>query len=188
MAETLLAAFATEAGTAAAATAAGSAIGPVTAAASGAGTLSIIGNVGGSLLTGVSVLGSIQSGRQQAVISKAQAAQYELTAKQEELRGRQQADSIRRALQANLATQRAVFSARGVNPNTGTPLVFSQQSQTAAGRDIDTAMYSAGMDAAQNRLAASQQRIESKTSASGGYMDAAAKLYGGRDMFGSLLR
>jgi hypothetical protein len=111
-----------------------------------------------------------------------------MTAKQEELRGRQQADSIRRALQQNLATQRAVFSARGVNPNTGTPLVLSQQSETAAGRDIETAMFNSGMGAAQNRLAASQQRIEGKAAITSGYMKAADTLYGGRDMFGSLLR
>ena len=188
MAEALLATFATQAGTGAAIASAGAAIGPVTAAASGLGTLSTVGSLLSPLMTIGSAVGQISSGMQQSAIYKAQAQQYQLAAKQEELRGREQADRIRRSLQANLASQNAIFSARGIATGMGTPVTLARKSMTEAGADIETAMFSAGQSAGALRSQAAQSKISASSAMTSGFAGAAGKLYENRDAFGSLLR
>lgn len=199
MATALLPLFASSAGTAAAATAAGSVVGPVTAAASGAGALGGVTGAGlfaslpsvsllSPALNAASAFGAISGGLQQAAISKAQAQQYQLQARQEELRGREEADRIRRTLQANLATQNAIFSARGISPNSGTPVTLGTASRTAASRDIETAQFNASQAAGASRSRAAQSRIEGSAAKTAGYTTAATRLYGSRDSFGSLIR
>lgn len=141
----------------------------------------------GAAASGLGALGSIAGGNQQAAVSKAQAAQYELQARQEELRGREQADQIRRSLQASLASQNAIFRARGISTSTGTPVTLGTVSRTAASRDIDNAMFNSGMSATANRLQGVQSRIEGRSAKATGYTSAATKLYGARDSFGSLI-
>jgi hypothetical protein len=144
-----------------------------TAFGANAATLATVGTVG-SILSGVStaasVFGQISGGGQQAAIAKAQAQQYELAAKQEELRGREQADNIRRSLQSSLASQRAIFGARGISLNSGTPRILSAESSNAASRDIDTARFNAGQSAFALRSQGAQARIEGKAAKMGGYM------------------
>jgi hypothetical protein len=195
MVETVLlaaSASATAAGTSAAlATAGGVATAAQVAATTGGmigSTLAASAPFVGSLFTAGSAFGQIQAGRQSAAISSAQARQYELQARQEELRGREQADAIRRSLQASLASQRAIFGARGINPNTGSPLVLSQQSRTEAGADIETAMYNSGATAEARRMQGAQSRLEGKVARSAGYQEAGTTLYGARGQLGSLLR
>ncbi len=188
MAEALLATFATQAGTGAAIASAGATVGPVTAAASGLGTLSAIGSVLSPIMTVGSAIGQVSAGMQSSAIYKAQAQQYQLAAKQEELRGREQADRIRRALQKDLASQNAIFSARGIATGTGTPVTLARKSMTEAGADIETAMFSAGQSAGAFRSQAGQSRISAGASKSAGLIGAAETIYRNKDAFGSLLR
>lgn len=184
MAETLL--FAAEGLQAAGATSA------ATGVASAGGAIGGLMSSGvGSLLSGgltaASAFGSIMGGNQQAAVYKAQAAQSELAAKQEELKGREQADRIRRSLQATLASQNAAFAARGISLSSGTPVTVGNMSRTEAARDIESAQFGAAMSAAQERAQAGQYKISAKSSKISGYTDAATRFYAGRNSFGSLL-
>lgn len=139
---------------------------------------SVAGAVGtvGSLLSGVSAIGSILGGNQQAATANAQAKQYELSARTEELKGREQADNIRRSLQATLATQRATFSARGVSNLGGTPVNLAGVSSSNAGRDIQLAQFGAGQSADQARAQAGQSRVDASTAKIAGYTSAASTI------------
>lgn len=141
-----------------------------------AGTAVTAGSLLSTVGTAASVFGQISAGRQQSAIASAQAHQYELAARQEELKGREQADNIRRSLQSSLASQRAIFSARGINPTSGTPARLAGESSTAAARDIDIARFGAGQQAEQLRSTAAQVRLEGKAARSGSYMGAVSTL------------
>lgn len=182
MAAAVLPLFASPAGTAAAATAAGTAVGPVTAAASGAGALG--GATGASLFsalptlslsTGFSLIsgaGSILGGFQQAGAYKAQAQQSELAARAEELKGREQADKIRRSLQATLASQNAAFAARGVSIGSGTPVNISNVSRTEAAADIEAAQFGSTMSAGSLRSQGGIYRQYGSAAKIGGFTSA----------------
>lgn len=131
-------------------------------------------------LTAASAFGSIMGGSQQSAVYKAQARQSELAARQEELKGRDQADKIRRTLQSTLASQNAAFAARGISPNSGTPLSIANDSKTQAGYDIETAQFGSGMAAATERAQAAQYRISASAARTTGYMNAATSIFGGR--------
>ena len=183
MAAAALPLFASASGTAAAAASAGAFIGPVTAAASGAASLAGIGSILSTGLSAASAFGSIMGGNQEAAAFKAQARQSELSARAEELKGRDQADKIRRSLQATLASQNAAFAARGISLNDGTPVNLGNVSKTQASQDIATAQFGAGMAAEAERGSAQQQRSSASSAKIKGYTGAASTLYKG----GSLL-
>lgn len=150
-----------------------------TAAGASASTLATVGSVSSLLsagMTAASVFGQISGGGQQAAIAKAQAQQYELAAKQEELKGREQADNIRRSLQASLASQRAIFGARGIAQGSGTVRRLASESMTAASRDIDIARFGAGQQAGALRSQGAQARIEGSAARTAGYMGAVKTL------------
>lgn len=151
-------------------------------------TLSTVASVLSPALSIVSAAGQISSGMQQSSIYKAQAQQYQLAAKQEELRGREQADRIRRSLQANLASQNAIFGARGISIKSGTPVTLARKSMTEAGADIEAAMFNAGQGAGTLRSQAAQSKISASSAKMAGFTGAATSLYGNKDAFGSLLR
>lgn len=189
MAETLLLAAASAATTAGVAAPVYAGFGAGAALSAGA-TLSTIG--AGSLittgLTAASAFGSIMSGQQQAGVYKAQAVQSELAAKTEELKGRQQADTIRRSLQATLASQNAAFAARGISLASGTPVNIGNVSKSNASRDIQTAQFGAGTAAAAERGTAATQRMSASAAKTTGYTTAATSLYAGKNTFGSLIQ
>lgn len=190
MVETLILAAGSSA-TAAGTTAALSTAGGVATAAQVAGTGAFLSgaaaSIGGSLLTGLSIASSISGGMQQNAIAKSQAEQYQLAARQETLKGREQADQIRRSLQATLASQNAAFSARGVALNSGTPFNIASQSMTQASRDIDVARFGAGQSAAALRAQGQQSKIEGRAAMMQGFGQAATSIYGARNSIGSLL-
>lgn len=146
------------------------------AAGASAGTASTVGtiiSVGGSLLSGVS---SIAGGIQGAGVSKIQARQAELAARQEELKGRETAAQIRRGLSASLASQNAIFAARGISP-VGTPQTIAGQSTSQAARDIDIARFGATQSAGALRSQAQQYEIEGKAKKVEGFTGAAKSIY-----------
>ena len=166
--EAALAYFATSAGTAAAASAATSAT-VVTAAQSGTAALASYGSMIGTGLTAASAFGSVMSGFQENAVYKGMAKQSELSAKTEELKGREQADKIRRSLNATLASQNAAFAARGVSLTSGTPVNIGNVSRTEAGRDIENAQFGANTTAAAERSQASQYRLTGKSAITRGF-------------------
>lgn len=124
----------------------------------------------------VSVGGSIMGGQQGAAVSKMQARQSELAARQEELKGRETAATIRRNLSASLASQNAIFAARGIAPS-GTPMTIANESKSAAARDIDIARFGSEQSAGALRTQAQQYQIEGSAKKVGGFADAAKSFY-----------
>lgn len=138
-------------------------------------------------LTAASAFGAIAGGYQEQASYKAQAQQNELAARQEELKGRQQADNIRRSLQATLSSQNAAFAARGISLASGTPVNVGNVSRTQAAQDIETAQFGSGMAAGALRGTAAQNRMAGKAAVTAGYTSAATSLYAGRNSFSSLI-
>ena len=149
----------------------------------GAGTAVTLGSAASIIGTGLSVASALSGGSQQSAMYKAQAAQSELAARQEELKGRDQADKIRRSLQSTLASQNAAFAARGISLNSGTPVSLGAQSKNDASYDIQVAQFGSGMSAAAERGNAAQNRISAKSAKISSYGTAATSLY----KMGSLL-
>lgn len=143
----LAALAATSGGTAAAATAAGSVIGPVTAAASGmanfTGILSSLGT-GLSLASMASdIFGGASAGRAAADQLNQQAEQDFLSAKQEELKGQQEQNDINENLLQTIASQRLAYSGAGIDFSFGTPASLERnlkrQSEMQLGTTRDNA-------------------------------------------------
>lgn len=130
-------------------------------------------------LTAASAFGSIMGGNQQNAVYRAQAQQSELAARQEELKGREQADKIRRSLQATLASQNAAFAARGISLASGTPVNIGNVSRTEAAMDVENAQFGAGMSSAAERAQAGVYRMSGSAARTGGYFNAASRLYSG---------
>jgi hypothetical protein len=174
------------AGTAIAAGAAGTAAtvaGSAAATSALAGSTAVLASAGGTLLSGAltaaSVFGQFKSGQMASVQAKAQSDQYELSARQEELKGRDQADRIRRSLQATLASQNAAFASRGINLGSGTPVALGNVSKSEASRDIELAQFGTGMNAAAERGNAAQARMSGKAAKIESYTNMATSLYKG---------
>jgi hypothetical protein len=123
-----------------------------------------------------SAFSSIAGGSQGAAVSKAQSRQAELTAKQEELRGRESAARIRSSLASSLASQNAIFGARGIGFS-GTPQVLSNESTAQASRDISIAQFGAAQSAGAQRSQAQQFQIEGQAKRTAGFIDAGKSLY-----------
>lgn len=197
MVETALLAAASAASTAGTSAALATAGGVATAAQVGATTGGMLASGLTSLagassllsgaLTAASAFGQIQAGRAASAESKFTARQYELSARAEELKGREQADKIRRSLQATLASQNAAFASRGISLGTGTPVALAGVSKTEASRDIENAQFGANVSAAAERGNAAQARITARTEAMKGYTGAAGALYSGRNTLPSLI-
>lgn len=119
--------FATSSGTAAAASAAGSTIGPVTAAASGASAIGSTLSSLSTLTTGLTlasmasdIFGGVTAGKSIAEQLEQQAEQDLLNARQEELAGQQERNDISENLRQTIASQRLAYSAGGVDYSFGT--------------------------------------------------------------------
>lgn len=137
-----------------------------------AGTASTIG----TLLSVGSAISSIAGGFQGDAVSKMQARQAELAARQEELKGRETAATIRRQLNASLASQNAIFAARGIAPS-GTTQTIANESASAAARDIDIARFGATQSAGALRTQAQQYQIEGSAKKFAGFADAGKQFY-----------
>jgi hypothetical protein len=152
--------------------------------------LSSVASVGSLIsggLTAASAFGSVMGGYQQNNTYKAQTAQSELAAKTEELKGREQADKIRRSLQATLASQNAIFSARGISLSSGTPVNIGNVSRSEAAMDVENAQFGADINAAQLRAQGKEYKLQGRSAITTGYTGAATSIYAGRNSFGSLL-
>lgn len=130
----------------------------------------------GTVLSAGSAISSIMGGQQGAAVSKMQARQAELAAKQEELKGRETAATIRRQLNASLASQNAIFAARGIAPG-GTTQTLVNESSSAAARDIEIARFGASQSASALRSQAQQYQVEGSAKKLSGFADAGKSFY-----------
>ena len=190
MAETLILAAATSATTAAGTSAVAlpwlSTAGSLASISAAGGTAGTIASLAPSLslissgLTAASAFGQIAGGFQENAVYKAQARQSELAAKAEELKGREQADKIRRALQATLASQNAAFAARGISGVSGTPVRLGSVSSNEAARDIELAQFGGQYSGATERAQARIYRASGRSSITKGLAGAGFSLIGNR--------
>lgn len=121
-------------------------------------------------------IASLAAGSQGAAVSRAQSRQAELTAKQEELRGRESAANIRRSLASTLASQNAIFGARNIGFN-GTPQVINADSQLRASRDVSIAQFGAAQSAGALRSQSQQFQIEGQAKRTQGFIGAGTSLF-----------
>lgn len=108
-------------------------------------TLSTLGTVGG-LFTTLSGAGA------QAGIAEGEAKINEFNAKQEEIRGQEEANSIKRDVARAIASSNARGAASGISVSSGSPV----QAQKQALRDADNALSTAGTNA---KLRAETERV-----------------------------
>lgn len=134
-----------------------------------AGTIGTIASVG---LTAASAFSSIQAGQAESQSLKIQARQADLNARTSRLEGKRQSLAIQEKLDADLASQNALFGARGVLQGEGSAAAAADKAKDNASRDINLALFNADIDA----LSAEQRSANSRTDASaakaGGIFDA----------------
>jgi hypothetical protein len=144
---------------------------PVIAGGAGAGT-GILGTLLTAGMTAVSAFGQIQAGRQQQSLMSLQANQAELNARMEMNKGREQSLIIRDQLDRDLASQNAIFSARGTLQGEGSALAAVDQSKENATRDLEVARFGSELSAESSRLRAAQYKFEGKVAKRDGYTNA----------------
>lgn len=188
MAEMLLASLATSAGTGAAIASAGSVIGPITAAASGWGTLTSAF----SLLSGVGSLfgafGQIGAGQQESAAYKNQANQEILNARLEKVKAEDTANEIRRSLLTNLSTANAMFASRGIGLGSGTPETAKSVGATNASKNIEKAKFGGDMAYSDRMVNAGQLRLNAGASRRAGIFGAITTLASSRNGLQALIQ
>lgn len=117
-----------------------------------AATVGTIASVG---LTAASAFGSVSAGQQQQQALDIQSQQSQLNARVERLKGREQALQVRRNLDRELASQNALFAARGQLQGEGTSAAAEKVSRERATESIENARFNTEISAgnAQNRAA-----------------------------------
>lgn len=148
----------------------------LTTAGVSAGTAATIGTVMQVGLTAASAFSSIKAGRQEAAGLEIQAKQAGLNARQERLEGKRQALQLQGNLDRDLASQNAMFGARGILQGEGSAAAAEATSRTNATRDIDAARFGADIAALNAEQRASNYRSEAKAAKAKGYMDALGTL------------
>lgn len=129
------------------------------------------------VLVGAGTTASLIGMAQGYEASKMQAKQAELASRQEELRGRQSALAVKSNLEKTLASQNAIFAARGISLSSGTPTTLSQQSIKQASYDIDAARFGAGQASDALKAQARQYKLEGKAKIASGVAQMASSGY-----------
>ena len=131
---------------------------------------------GGSLLnlglTAASAFGQVQAGNSSAAILNMQAQQAELNARMETIKGRESALTIKKQLDKDLASQNALFSARGVLQGEGSALAANKTAKANAKADIEVAQFGAEMGSESDKLRASQYKTGAKAAKKSGKTEA----------------
>ena len=126
-------------------------------------------NSGASLLnTATSAYSSYQSSLIQSSMLKMQAAQQDIQARQERIKGVQQSNILREQLLENLSAANALFSARGVDVGSRSALAIAARNSTVARKDIEAAKNNAEMRAIGAETQASTLRSSAKSVKSSG--------------------
>lgn len=132
-----------------------------------AGTVGTIGSVLSLGLTAASAFGSMQAGKQEAAAFNLQSDQATLNARMERLSGKQQAKDIQGQLDRDLASQNALFAARGVLAGEGSAAAARDVAKATASESISRAQFGAEIGAlnAEQRASLSRSKASSAKSA-----------------------
>lgn len=190
--EMALGAFATTAGTTAAAAATNTLPWLVPAATSGSFALTGSGMLAsavaalpsiGSVATGFSLLGTVGGAFGQAQAGQLSDQQYRLQADQmvlnnriEKVNAEKKANDLRRSLISNISTANAVFSSRGIGLGSGTPEQAKFEAGKNASQNIEDAIFGGNIAANDDIQNANQARISGKSARAAGYGAAAKTL------------
>ncbi|MGB0817416.1 MAG: hypothetical protein ACPGQQ_00825 [Candidatus Puniceispirillaceae bacterium] len=123
------------------------AVSVLTSAGVSAGAASTIGTVLSVGLTAASAFSSFSAGNQQSESLLLQSQQASLNARAERLEGRRQSLAIQEQLDADLASQNAIFAARGVLQGEGSAEAAKEAATKNATRDIELARFNADVNA-----------------------------------------
>lgn len=190
MAETLAAMFVSE-GTAitasgAAASAAGAVAGAGLDAVAGAYTgalasvssvASTIGSVGSILSGGFSVLSALNHGSAQASADRAQAAQYQLQANQETIRGMQESNIIKQRTLRALASNNARAGAAGVDISSGSIRDVQGEIMRQSDQQLSITRADSNLSALTRTMSAAQKEIDANYDFQAGLTLAGSNLF-----------
>lgn len=143
-----------------------------------AGTAATIGTIASVGLTAASAFGSIQAGKQEAAALNLQARQADLNARTERLEGKRQALQIEEQLNRDLASQNALFAARGGLQGEGSAAAAEAISRERATQDIDLARFNTDIAALNAEQRASNARSNAKAAKQQGIFDAITTVAG----------
>lgn len=121
----------------------------------------------------VSAVSSISAGQQQARALKTQARQADLNAQAEKLAGRREALEIENKLAQDLASQNALFAARGTLQGEGSSLAAQETAQENASKDIDLALFNSEIASLNAKQRAANARSDASAAKTQGYLNAA---------------
>lgn len=124
------------------------------------------------LMTGAAAFGQVSAGNNSAALMNLNAQQADLNARMETIKGREQALTIKTQLNKDLASQNALFSARGVLQGEGSALAANAVSKKNAQADLDVAKFGADTGSESDKLRAAQDRIEAATARKSGKTEA----------------
>jgi hypothetical protein len=137
--------------------------------ASTVGTVASVASIG---LTAASAFASLSAGEQKASGLELQARQAGLNARAERLEGRRQALTIQDQLDRDLASQNALFAARGQLQGEGSAEAAREAAQENATKDIDLARFNTDMNALNAEQRAANARSDASAAKSKGIFDA----------------
>lgn len=139
--------------------------GSIAASLGSVGTLSVG-------LTAASAFGSIQAGNAQAASLNLQSQQAALNSRIERLQGRQQATLIKDQLNSDLASQNAIFGARGLLQGEGTAQAAEEKARLNASQSIDNAKFNSEVSALNAEQRASNLKSEASSAKTAGFTNA----------------
>lgn len=145
----------------------------LTSAGASAATASTIGTVLSVGMTAASAFGSIQAGQQEAASLNLQAKQSDLNARAERLEGKRQARELQDQLNRDLASQNAIFAARGSLQGEGSSAAASDAARDNANEDIDNALFNSEIAALNAEQRASNARSDASAAKKKGILGAA---------------
>lgn len=149
-----------------------------TAAGASAGTAATIGTITSIGLTAASAFSAISAGQAESADLKIQARQATLSSKQETLRGKQTALAIQDRLTQDLASQNALFGARGMIASEGSAEAAREVSKINAGRDIDLARFDADIAAGNFDQQSANLKAQASNAKTQGFVNAFDTLSG----------
>lgn len=140
------------------------------------GALSTIGTLAQVGLTAASAFSSLQAGGAEAAAQEVAARQAGLNARVEGLRGRQDALDIQRQLSRDLASQNALFAARGGLLGEGSAGAARDIAKERASQNIDTALFNANIAQGNAEQRAINARAEGRAAKRAGVFGAVTSL------------
>ena len=159
-----------------------------TAAAGTAGTVAAATGMtlGTKLMIGSTIfsgLSSIMGGMAQQDQLDAQARMESFNAKQELIRGREEANQVRENLARSLATAQATGAAQGIDISSGSPETLAFQAMQDADESIQSIRRNARIGSATKRMSAQALRAKGKSAKTSGFVRGLSSLAKAGDMF-----